>query len=92
MKTVRSFVCLYAVTSLLTFGNSAQAIEWSKDYGTALDAARLAKKPLLVVLEMPSDQGSNSASDGLAGAALLTLAALPRTAAGRGRLPARRLR
>ncbi len=71
MKTVRSIVWLCAVAALLMFSTLANAIEWQDDYGVALDAARLAKKPLLIVLEMPSDRGSDSAEGDLVGSALL---------------------
>jgi len=50
-------VCAMAAGVLLTAG-MASANEWMSDYGTALESTRRAEKPLIVVLEKPSEPGA----------------------------------
>jgi hypothetical protein len=63
---------LYAIAAIAALSPSAFAEQWHRDYGSALKAARSANKPLLVVLEMPSDRLSEKgAATDLGSSALL---------------------
>jgi hypothetical protein len=72
MKFVRARVGLHAIAVVLAVSPAVFADSWKSDYGTALQAARSAHKPLLVVLEMPSDRLSETTgSNDLSSSALL---------------------
>jgi hypothetical protein len=56
MKFVCAHVWLYAIAATVAISPAALAEQWQSDYGTALEAARSANKPLLVVMELPADR------------------------------------
>ncbi len=54
------------VIAISTFGVSADAVDWQSDYGKALKASRADARPLLIVLDDPSDPQAAAAEDQLA--------------------------
>ena len=68
---VRASVWLYAIAATAVISPAALAEQWQGDYGTALEAARSANRPLLVVMELPSDRISEKNGGDLSSSALL---------------------
>lgn len=57
---------LITVIAFSTAGVSADAVQWQSDYGKALAASRADARPLLIVLDNPSDPKSAVEEDQLA--------------------------
>jgi hypothetical protein len=55
-----------AVIAFSTAGVSADAVQWQSDYGKALEASRNGARPLLIVLDNPSDPQAAAEEDQLA--------------------------
>ncbi|NIL96046.1 MAG: hypothetical protein GTO53_02900, partial [Planctomycetales bacterium] len=71
MNFVRAHAGLYVLVATVVLSPAAWAEPWQTDYSTALDAARAAHKPLLVVMEMPTDRLAAAGASQLASSALL---------------------
>lgn len=54
------------VIAFSTVGVSTDAVQWQSDYGKALEAARADSRPLLIVLDNPSDPQAAAEQDQLA--------------------------
>lgn len=54
-----------AVIAFSTLGVSADSVDWQSDYGKALEASRADARPLLIVLDNPSDPQAAAAEDQL---------------------------
>lgn len=54
------------VIAVMTAGVATDAVEWQSDYGKALEASRADSRPLLIVLDNPSDPQAAAAEDQLA--------------------------
>jgi hypothetical protein len=55
-----------SVIAFSTVGVSADAVQWQSDYGKALAASRADARPLLIVLDNPSDPQAAAEEDQLA--------------------------
>ena len=53
------------VIACSTLGVSMDAVDWQSDYGKALEASRADARPLLIVLDNPSDPQAAAAEDQL---------------------------
>lgn len=51
--------------AISTWGVSADSVDWQSDYGKALEASRADSRPLLIVLDNPSDPQAAAAEDQL---------------------------
>lgn len=54
------------VIAFATAGVSTDAVQWQSDYGKALEASRNESRPLLIVLDIPSDPQADAEVDQLA--------------------------
>lgn len=54
-----------AVIAISTLGVSADSVDWQSDYGKALEASRTGARPLLIVLDDPSDPAAAAEEDQL---------------------------
>jgi hypothetical protein len=54
-----------AAIALSTLGVSAGSVDWQSDYGKALEASRADSRPLLIVLDNPSDPAATAKEDQL---------------------------
>ncbi|NIP86766.1 MAG: hypothetical protein GTO03_14880 [Planctomycetales bacterium] len=71
MTCVRARIALYTLAAITTIAPAAIADDWQNDYATALEAARAAHKPLLVVMELPSDRLAATRGDSQLGSSAL---------------------
>lgn len=53
------------VVAISTWGVSADSVQWQSDYGKALEASRADARPLLIVLDDPSDPAASAEEDQL---------------------------